>query len=72
MNWTAIIGLGAVLIGVVGVVLVDHFAHGTVHTILTALLLAVLIAAALLLHRTALQIEWGIKHALRRGGDEGT
>ena len=71
MTWTAIIGLGAAIIGVVGVVLLDHFAHGAIHTILTALLLALLIAAALLLHRMALQIEQDMRHSIRRGRDQG-
>lgn len=72
MTGTAIIGLGATIIGVVGVVLLDDRAHGAVHTILTLLLLALLIAAALSSHRTALQIEWDMKHALRRGRGERT
>jgi hypothetical protein len=69
---TAIIALGATVIGVIGVVLLDHLAHGAVHTILTALLLVVLIAAALLLHHSADRIEWDMKHSIRRGGDQGT
>lgn len=72
MIWTAIIGLGATIVGIVGVVLLDHLAYGAVHTILTALLLTLLIAAALFLHHTALQIEWDMKHAIRRGRDERT
>jgi hypothetical protein len=44
MILTSIIGLGATVIGVIGVLFLDHLAHGMFHTILTALLLVVLIA----------------------------
>lgn len=57
MNRTIAIGLGAAVVGVVGIVLIDHLAHGTALTVLSAVFLVALIAAVLVLHHTALGLE---------------
>lgn len=57
MNRTIAIGLGAAVVGVVGIILIDHLAHGTALTVLSAVLLVVLIAAVLMLHHSALGLE---------------
>ncbi len=67
MNYPLVIGLGAATLGVLGVVLLDHLAHGTAHTVLTALMLVLLVAAAIVLHHIALRTERAMERSTRRG-----
>lgn len=57
MNRTIAIGLGAAVVGVVGIILIDRLAHGTTLTVLSAVFVVLLLAATLLLHHVALRME---------------
>jgi hypothetical protein len=57
VNRTIAIGLGAAAVGALGSILLDHFAHGVTHTVLTIAMITLLIAAALVLHHAAYQVE---------------
>ncbi len=49
-NESTIIGLGCVVLGVLGMILLDHFVQGITHTVLASAVIVVLLTAALILH----------------------
>ena len=61
----AIVGLGTAAVGALGSILLDHFAHGVTHTVRTVVMITLLIAAALVLHHAAYQVELTMRQQVR-------
>jgi drug/metabolite transporter (DMT)-like permease len=70
VNRTIAIGLGAAAVGALGSILLDHFAHGGTHTVLTVVMITLLIAAALVLHHIAFQMELTMRQQVRATQEE--
>jgi hypothetical protein len=70
VNRTIAIGLGTGVVGVLGTIVLDHVAHGALHTVLSAAMIVVLITAALLLHHVARQMELSTRRQIRETEDE--
>lgn len=63
---TMTIGLVLGAVGIVGSIVIDHFESGAIHTVITSALIVVLIAAALMLHHVAVEVEDAMEHEIGR------